>query len=86
MPSLVQEQIKIFEMITDIFEGEKQEGLESEKSLITRSLLLDFFEKSDGSDSSECSSVLAHKRGDGGESEGKEKSSTDDDDESVWSI
>ncbi|KAA8540605.1 hypothetical protein F0562_024476 [Nyssa sinensis] len=37
--------------VTDIFDGEKQEGLESEKSLITRSLLLDFSQKSEGSDS-----------------------------------
>ncbi|KAA8531973.1 hypothetical protein F0562_006885 [Nyssa sinensis] len=86
MPSPDQEQIKISETVTDIFDGEKQEGLESEKSLITRSLLLDFSEKSEGSDSSEFSSVLTHKRGDGGESESKEKSSTDDDDASVWSI
>ncbi|KAA8547479.1 hypothetical protein F0562_003657 [Nyssa sinensis] len=73
----------ISQMITEIFDGKNQEGLESEKSLITRSLLLDFTEKSESPDSSECSSVLTCN---GGESESKEKSSTEDDDASIWSI
>ncbi|XP_052196767.1 uncharacterized protein LOC127804079 [Diospyros lotus] len=73
-PSPVQEQLEISQMVTEIFDPEK--------SLITRSLLLDFSEKSEGSDSS--SSVVTHE---GGESEGKEKSSSmEDDNESVWSI
>uniref|UniRef100_A0A5B6YT92 Chalcone-flavanone isomerase family protein n=1 Tax=Davidia involucrata TaxID=16924 RepID=A0A5B6YT92_DAVIN len=76
-PSPVQEQLTISQMVTEMFDGKKQEGLESEKSLITRSLLLDFSEKSVGSASSECSSVLTHKGGVGGESES---------DASVWSI
>ncbi|KAK9164452.1 hypothetical protein Syun_005354 [Stephania yunnanensis] len=51
---------------------------ESEKNLITRSLLLDFSEKSEATDSSSpCSSVLT--------SQGTEKS-TEEDDASVWSI
>uniref|UniRef100_A0A5B7A601 Uncharacterized protein n=1 Tax=Davidia involucrata TaxID=16924 RepID=A0A5B7A601_DAVIN len=77
----VQEQFNISQMVGEILDGKKQEeGLESEKSLITRSLLLDFTEKSEGSDSS----VVTYK---GGESESKVKSSsTDDDDASVWSI
>ncbi|KAK9129525.1 hypothetical protein Sjap_010012 [Stephania japonica] len=51
---------------------------EFEKNLITRSLLLDFSEKSEVTDSSSpCSSVLT--------SQGTEKS-TEDDDASVWSI
>ena len=49
-------------MVNDIFE--------SETSSITRSLLLDFSEKSEFSESSEC----------------KEKTSQEDDDASVWSI
>ncbi|KAK9165196.1 hypothetical protein Scep_000387 [Stephania cephalantha] len=52
--------------------------VESEKNLITRSLLLDFSEKSEATDSSSpCSSVLT--------SQGTEKS-TEEDDASVWSI
>ncbi|KAK3007674.1 hypothetical protein RJ639_014811, partial [Escallonia herrerae] len=70
--------ITSFSMV--IVDGEKQESLETEKSVITR---LDFSEKSEGSDSSDCTSVLSYF---GGGSEGREKSCTDDDDASVWSI
>ncbi|KAK9284319.1 hypothetical protein L1049_023490 [Liquidambar formosana] len=84
--TIVEEQLKISQVVIDIFDGKKQESLETEKSLITRSLLLDFSEKSESPDSSECSSVLTYQGGVGGESEGREKSSTDDDDASVWSI
>ncbi|KAI8019702.1 hypothetical protein LOK49_LG04G01241 [Camellia lanceoleosa] len=77
LPSLVQEQFMISQMVV--------ESPESEKSLITRSLLMDFSEKSEGSDSSECSSVLTNEGGIP-ESEGKEKTSMEDDDVSVWSI
>jgi len=86
-PSPVQEQLMISQMVTEIFEGKEQEGAESERScLITRSLLLDFSEKSEGSSdsSSKCSSVLTHE-GEGGESREKTPS-TEDDDSSVWSI
>lgn len=69
-------------MVSNIFDGKKEESLESEKILITRSLLLDFAEKSESSDSSECSSVLTYQAG----SDFKEKSATDDDDASLWSI
>lgn len=68
-------------MLNQIFDG-KQESLESEKSLITRTLLFDFSEKSESSD---CSSVLSY-QGVGGESYSKDKPTTDDDDSSVWSI
>ncbi|CAL5369091.1 unnamed protein product [Camellia sinensis] len=88
-PSLVQEQLTISQMVTEMLDGMKQEDLpESENNpMISRSLLLDFSEKSEGSDSSECSSVLTHKGGIGGESdEGEEKSFMEDDDASVWSI
>ncbi|CAK9145337.1 unnamed protein product [Ilex paraguariensis] len=45
-------------MINEMLDGKKQEDLEFEKSLITRSLLLDFSEKSEASDSSGCSSSM----------------------------
>ncbi|KAK2657012.1 hypothetical protein Ddye_010064 [Dipteronia dyeriana] len=70
---------------SDIFDVKKEESIEYEKNL-TRSLLLDFSEKlefsnSSLSPSSQCSSVVT------GQSS-KEKSSItpDDDDSSVWSI
>lgn len=67
---VIEEQSKISQVVNDIFDGKKQENL------VTRSLLFDFTEKSETSESSECSSVLTY----------QEKSSTDDDDASVWSI
>ena len=71
-------------MVTEILSGIKQGGSESEKSLITRSLLLDFSEKSETSDSSECSSVLTHIEG---ASESKEKPlSMKEENSSVWSV
>ncbi|CAK9157010.1 unnamed protein product [Ilex paraguariensis] len=81
--SPVEEKFMISQMINEMLDGKKQEDLESEKSLITRSLLLDFSEKSEASDSSGCSSVLTYQEG---ESEGREKLSADDDDASIWSI
>ena len=74
-----------WQVIGNIFDGKKQASLESEKSLLTRSLLLDFTEKSESPDSSECSSVVTY-QGVGGGSDLKEKSATDDDDASLWSI
>ncbi|XP_062010795.1 uncharacterized protein LOC133727194 [Rosa rugosa] len=76
---LVQEQL-ISQVVCDIFEGKNQASLESQKSILSRSLLLDFSEKSEISFSEEedCSSVIT--------SESKERSSTDDDSASVWSI
>lgn len=72
----------MLQIINEIFEGEKQGTLESEKSYLTRSLLLDFYEKSEGSEqSSVCSSVLTYQ---GGEVESKEKMTPSDDD--TWSI
>ncbi|XP_008241818.1 PREDICTED: uncharacterized protein LOC103340204 isoform X1 [Prunus mume] len=74
---LIQEQL-ISQVVCDIFQGKNQESLESQKSIISRSLLLDFSEKSEVSSvSSECSSVIT---------EIKEKSSPDDDSASIWSI
>ncbi|KAF8012615.1 hypothetical protein BT93_I0700 [Corymbia citriodora subsp. variegata] len=83
----VEEQL-ISQVVSDIFDGKEQESLESQKSIITRSLLLDFSEKSELSDSSECKSVLTCLGGPEGESGSKEKSSAtaDDDNASVWSI
>ncbi|KAL6959952.1 hypothetical protein U1Q18_040101 [Sarracenia purpurea var. burkii] len=79
-PSPVQEQlIVVSQMATN-----KQEGSESEKGWISRSLLLDFSEKSEYSDSSDCLSVLTNI---GENTEGTDKSSDDDDDDhSVWSV
>ncbi|KAF3440295.1 hypothetical protein FNV43_RR18579 [Rhamnella rubrinervis] len=78
-PSPVVEE-QLISQVCDIFDGKKEDVLESQKSIITRSLLLDFSEKSELSDSSECSSVLTY------ETEGKEKQTPDDDDSSIWSI
>ncbi|KAG5623328.1 hypothetical protein H5410_008546 [Solanum commersonii] len=84
--SPVEDKFVISQMINDMFEGEKQGNLESEKSyLTTRSLLLDFYEKPEDSEqSSVCSSVLTYQ---GCEVESKEKTTpSDDDNASVWSI
>ncbi|KAL1814799.1 hypothetical protein ACET3Z_017373 [Daucus carota] len=84
--SPVSEQFAFSQIITDLFDGQKkEESVESEKSLVTRSLLFDFSEKSEGSvdSSSDCTSVLTY---DGGSGASKVKSSTDDDDASIWSI
>lgn len=66
-----------------MLEGTEQ-GPVCENSLITRSLLLDFSEKSDGSDSSGYSVLTSI----GGESEGKEEKSSimEEEDASVWSV
>lgn len=69
------------QVLSEITDAVKQDARESEKCVVTRSLLLDFFEKSDGSDSS----VLTYQGGDGESSEVK-LSTDDDDDESIWSI
>ncbi|CAI9763538.1 unnamed protein product [Fraxinus pennsylvanica] len=68
------------QIISKISDGEKQDAFESEKCVVTRSLLLEFFEKSDSSDSS----VLTCE-GEGSESS-KVKLSTSEDDASIWSI
>ncbi|GLT82649.1 hypothetical protein SLE2022_010080 [Rubroshorea leprosula] len=80
-PVSEEQQMIISQAVSDIFEGKREGTLESQKSLITRSLLLDFSEKSDISDSLECSSVVTT-----GNSESKEKSTPEDDNSSVWSI
>ncbi|XP_011010549.1 PREDICTED: uncharacterized protein LOC105115379 isoform X1 [Populus euphratica] len=74
--------------VSEMFEVEKQDCLESQKTL-TRSLMLDFSEKSEGSDSLECSSELTLQGDSCGvmTSESKDKSSmTEDDNASIWSI
>ncbi|XP_034683648.1 glutamic acid-rich protein [Vitis riparia] len=70
MPSPMGQELMISEVVTDIFDGKKKENIESEASPVTRSLLSDFSEKSEISESSEC----------------KKKTSQEDDDASVWSI
>ncbi|KAL2504339.1 Chalcone-flavanone isomerase family protein [Abeliophyllum distichum] len=81
-PSPVEDKLLISQkqMISEISDGKGQDASESEKCVVTRSLLLEFFEKSDGSDSS----ALTYQCGDNQSS--KVKLSTDDDDESIWSI
>ncbi|KAF3623967.1 putative snakin-2-like [Capsicum annuum] len=83
--SPVEDKFDISQMINEMFEGEKKEdNRESEKSYPTRSLLVDFYEKTEGSESSSvCSSVLTDQ---GCEIESKEKTSSDDDNASMWSI
>ncbi|XP_061345604.1 uncharacterized protein LOC133291364 [Gastrolobium bilobum] len=80
------------QVLNHMFDGKNQENSESEESLITRSLLLDFSEKSRASDASEeCSSELSYQE----VVQGSEVSScyieklsanTEDDDASVWSM
>ncbi|KAK6924490.1 hypothetical protein RJ641_010690 [Dillenia turbinata] len=75
-PSPIQEQlVKISEevVVSDV------PGVKKNDCWITRSLLLDFSEKSDSSDSSDCSSVVT-------ELVDKSSSPADDDDASIWSI
>lgn len=76
-------------MLNDIFEGteEEEDSVESQISLVTRSLLLEFSEKSDVShDLTDCSSDLTFQGGDSC-SESKEKPAVmDDDNASIWSI
>lgn len=60
-----------------------QGSSDSEKDQITRSLLMDFSDKSEISDLSECSSELTYQEVAGG---GKDKAATEDDDASIWSI
>ncbi|KAE8707756.1 transformation/transcription domain-associated protein-like [Hibiscus syriacus] len=80
-----EEKLRISEVMTSgIFEGL---SVESQKSMITRSLLLDFSEKSETSDSTECDSVVTNEGVIKGESyASKEKASIDDDNSSVWSM
>ncbi|KAM7520090.1 hypothetical protein LguiB_019052 [Lonicera macranthoides] len=81
--SSIEEQFKISQIVDDLFEGHnKQEcSVESKKSIITRSLLLDFYEKTEDSDSSECNSVLTYQL-----KSGKSREDDDIDDASIWSI
>lgn len=77
--SVIQEQL-ISQVVNQVFE----ESPESEKTLITRSLLLDF---SDKSDVSECSSEVTYQGVITTSSEDKKlQSSTEDDGDSIWSM
>ncbi|XP_073024329.1 uncharacterized protein [Primulina eburnea] len=75
------------QMITETLDENKQEGFESD-NVITRSLLLDFSEKSERSDSSKCSSALTYQGQICEETESsiKKLSTDDDDNSSIWSI
>ncbi|XP_020222818.1 uncharacterized protein LOC109805214 [Cajanus cajan] len=65
-----------------VFEGKNEENSESEKSLISRSLLLDFSDKSQISNASEeCFSELSYE----GVGSCSIEQSTEDDDASIWS-
>ncbi|KAH1151245.1 hypothetical protein GYH30_044964 [Glycine max] len=80
-PSSVVEEQLISRVVNEIFEGKKNENAECEKSVITRSLLLDF---SDKSEVSECSSEVTYQEVTQG-SVGS-RGSTEDDGASIWSI
>nr|DAD41163.1 TPA_asm: hypothetical protein HUJ06_015486 [Nelumbo nucifera] len=80
LSEVVDQSIVTQQSYTDMV-GTTEETLESEKSLITRSLLLDFSEKSEMPDSSECSSVLTYQEG----TDDCPEKSIDEDDSSVWS-
>lgn len=70
----------LWQVVNQVFE----ESPESEKTLITRSLLLDF---SDKSDVSECSSEVTYQGVITTSSEDKKlQSSTEDDGDSIWSM
>ncbi|XP_073128540.1 uncharacterized protein [Henckelia pumila] len=73
------------QMIAEISDEKKQESVESD-NVINRSLLLDFSEKSESSDSSKCSSAHQGQICEETESSIKKPSTDDDDDSSVWSI
>ncbi|PON42672.1 Chalcone-flavanone isomerase family protein [Parasponia andersonii] len=73
------------QLIFQVVDEKEEASLELQKSIITRSLLLDFSEKSDSCDSSECSSAVTY-QGAGGETECKEKPTPDDDNASIWSV
>ncbi|XVE82487.1 hypothetical protein DITRI_Ditri16bG0008700 [Diplodiscus trichospermus] len=70
-------------MVSGIFDGTKQEeSIESQRGVITRSLLMDFSERSETSYPSECYSVVT----DQGVITGESSASKEDDNASVWSI
>ncbi|XP_043712331.1 acidic leucine-rich nuclear phosphoprotein 32 family member B-like [Telopea speciosissima] len=80
LSSNVTKETKIPQAVTDIDET-KQDSQESVKNVMIRSLLFDFSEKSEVSDSSECSSALTYQE----ETYDREKS-VEEDDASVWSM
>ncbi|MBA0851383.1 hypothetical protein Goshw_019034 [Gossypium schwendimanii] len=82
---VVEENLRISEVVSIIFDGV---SVESEKSEIKRSLLVEFSEKSETSeDSSECCySMVTDECSAGKEKVSSSSSSIDDDNSSVWSI
>ncbi|KAK1363487.1 Chalcone-flavanone isomerase family protein [Heracleum sosnowskyi] len=80
----VLEQVSITKMVTEIIDMQNKK---EEESLITRSLLFDFYEKSEvSSNSSDCVSTMTSQ---GGSAESKAKLFTDDGDDdnaSMWSL
>ncbi|MED6194790.1 hypothetical protein PIB30_031782 [Stylosanthes scabra] len=83
--AIVQEQL-ISQVVNHIFEGKHEEENESEKSLITRSLLLDFSEKSEISEECCLSEVVMQESADSSSCNTQKTIITEDDDASVWSI
>ncbi|RDX70208.1 hypothetical protein CR513_50575, partial [Mucuna pruriens] len=87
-PSIVLQQSLIPQVVNHVIDGKNQESSESEKSLISRSLLLDFSDKSElSNESEECFSELSYEE----VIESEEVSScieqpTEDDDASIWSM
>ncbi|GMH06544.1 hypothetical protein Nepgr_008384 [Nepenthes gracilis] len=80
----------ISQVVREIFDGKSGvEEADSVKSMITRSLLMDFSDKSEMTESvSDCSSVVTYQESrEGEESEySKGKSPVEEDDASIWSI
>ncbi|OMO84635.1 hypothetical protein COLO4_21910 [Corchorus olitorius] len=87
---VVEEHLRISEVVSGLFDGKQEMSVESQKSLI-KTLLLDFSEKSESSSDSteECSSVVTDQgvvvTGEEG-SATKEKPFLDDDSSSIWSL
>lgn len=88
-PSVVFQQPLIPQVVNPVFDGKNQENAEYEKSPISRSLLLDFLDKSQFSNASEeCLSELSYEevvQGDEVSSCCKELP-TEEDDASIWSM
>ncbi|TKY70347.1 hypothetical protein E2542_SST06637 [Spatholobus suberectus] len=85
-PSVVLQQPLIPRVVSHVFDGKNQGSSESEKSLINRSLLLDFSDKSQLSNASEeCFSELSYEEVVQGEGI-IEQPTEDDDDASIWSM
>lgn len=83
--SPIEDELNISKVVSGIFDEKNKKtenSSESEKDVVSRTLFLDFSEKSDSS--SDCSSVVTY-QGIGSEIKGK-LTTMEDDDASIWSI